>query len=290
MTGETIFRHYDRAALDAQYDNRAAVPEHVQHAARWRLESAAVVRELRHRLDLPYGPSAAETVDVFPAGRGAASPVQVYFHGGYWMSRDKADFRFLARAFVPAGAACVLVNYALVPTVNMDELVNQCRTALAWTWRNAASFGADPERIFISGHSAGGHLVAMMMATDWPAFDADLPPDLITGACAISGLYDLEPIPLCYLNETLNLSPGEAKRNSPMRLTPRSSAPLLLAYGDLESAEFKRQSVELHGAWRDRGVPCELRECRRVNHFTILDEFDRGRPLAQAVLAQMGLV
>ncbi|MFQ5936394.1 MAG: alpha/beta hydrolase [Acidiferrobacterales bacterium] len=289
MSAEVIFREYDRAALDTQYNNSAAVPEHVEHSARWTHDGAAALGEFAHQLDIGYGPSSAETLDVFPGKSGAPAPVQVFFHGGYWMSRDKDEFRFLARAFVPAGAALVLVNYALIPTVDMDELVRQCRAALAWVYRNASSFNGDPNRIFISGHSAGGHLVAMMMATDWPAF-AEVPQDVVKGGCAVSGVYDLAPIPLCYLNHTLHLSAGEVERNNPIQLKSRSTAPLILAYGGLESAEFHRQSREFADAWNPQGVSCQIIECPGMNHFTILDDFlDRGSLLGQAVMAQMGL-
>ncbi len=289
MSSTIVFREYDRAALDAQYNNRAAVPEHVEHLARWQQDSQLALSKLDHELDVAYGASSSETLDVFTANTAKPSAVQVFFHGGYWMSRDKADFRFLARAFVPAGAACVLVNYALIPAVDMDELVRQCRAALLWVQRNASSFGGDPERIFISGHSAGGHLVTMMMATDWPAF-AGVTGGFIKGACAISGIYDLTPIPLSYLNETLKLGAGEVHRNTPVKLPPHTSNPLLVAYGALESDEFHRQSRELTDAWSNQGVPCQLLECANVNHFTILDDFaHRDSALAQAVMAQMEL-
>lgn len=289
MSSAFIFRGYDRPALDAQYDNRAAVPEHVEHVARWQRDGQLALSEIEHELDVAYGASSSETLDVFAASADRPAPVQVYFHGGYWMSRDKADFRFLARTFVPAGAVCVLVNYALIPTVDMDELVRQCRAALVWVHRNAATFGGDPDRIFISGHSAGGHLVTMMMATDWPAL-AGVAGELIKGACAISGIYDLKPIPLCYLNETLDLSTGEVERNNPVQLSPRTANPLIVAYGALESDEFHRQGRELTDAWGKHGVKCQLLECAGVNHFTILDDFaHRGSALGQAVMSQMGL-
>ena len=282
------FRDYDRAALDAQYDNRAAVPEHVEYYERWGRDCAAVRSAYAPLLDVAYGASDAETLDVFPAAGGRA-PVQVFFHGGYWMSRDKSDFGFLAPAFVDAGAALVVVNYALVPDVAMEELVRQCRLSVAWVHGNAASFGGDAGRIFVSGHSAGGHLVAMMMATDWPAF-AGLPRDLVKGGCAISGVFDLEPVRLCYLNDTLGLTPAQVADNSPVRLAPLSESPLILAVGGDESAEFRRQSADLDAAWSERGAPVRVITRPGLDHFTILADFaDRESPLTRAVLAQMGL-
>lgn len=286
MSAEILYRGYDRTGLDTQYNARAAVPEHVEHVERWQREGVATLRTHSHKLDIAYGPSPAERLDVFASG--SAAPVMVYIHGGYWMSRDKSDFRFLANTFVPAGVAFVPVNYALIPSVDMDELVRQCRAALAWVYRNAASFGGDAEKIYVSGHSAGGHLVAMMMTTDWAQF-AGLPQDLIKGACAISGIYDLEPIPLCYLHDTLHLSAGEVGRNSPARLAARSHNPLLIAYGGLESDEFRRQSEELAAAWCEQRADCRVLPCPGLNHFTIVDHFaDRGSLLGQAVMTQMG--
>ncbi|MFQ5983620.1 MAG: alpha/beta hydrolase, partial [Woeseiaceae bacterium] len=176
MKEKNLFRGYDRTALDAQYNARAAVPEHVEIVERWQRDGAVVRSEFAAHLDIAYGPSDAEKLDVFPARGPGPAPVQVFFHGGYWMSRNKSNFSFLARTFVPAGAVFVSVNYALLPTVDMDELVRQCRVAVAWTHDNIAAHGGDPDRIFVSGHSAGGHIVAMLMATDWPAL-AGLPPD-----------------------------------------------------------------------------------------------------------------
>ncbi len=287
MSTGILYHGYDRAGLDTQYNARAAVPEHVEHVERWQREGVATLQAHPHKLDIAYGPSPTEKLDVFSAGN--ATPVQVYIHGGYWMSRDKADFRFLANTFVPVGIAFVPINYALIPSVNMDELVRQCRAALAWVYRNATSFGGDPDKIYVSGHSAGGHLVAMMMTTDWGQF-AGLPQGLIKGACAISGIYDLEPIPLCYLDDTLHLSAGEVERNSPGRLTARSRNSLIVAYGGLESDEFQRQGEEFAIAWSNQQVDCRVMPCPAMNHFTIVDHFaDRGSPLAQAVMAQMRL-
>lgn len=284
-----IFRDYDRAALDREYDNRAKVPEFADYLTRWARESARARAELPCRLDVPYGPSPAETLDVFRPGPGAGGrvPVQVFLHGGYWRALDKADFSFVARAAQPA--ATVVPNYGLIPAVDMDELVRQCRAAVAWVYRNADTFGGDPGRLFVSGHSAGGHLCAMLLATDWPAFDR-LPADLIKGGCGISGLYDLEPIRLCFLNETLKLAPDTVRRHSPVHLVPRAPAPLLLPVGALEGSEYHRQTADLAAAWRRLGVACDVMDLAGHHHFSIVSELEEpSRPLTRALRRQMGL-
>src|SRR5207245_9760578 len=196
-------------------------PEWLERYAR---ESAKARAELSCRLDVAYGASPGETLDVFPAPGSTPAPVHVFIHGGYWHRLDKADFSFVARGLLPAGATVVVINYALIPTVQMAELVSQCRASIAWVHRHAASFGGDPTRIFVSGHSAGGHLVAMAMSTDWKAFGG-LPADVIKAGCGIGGLYDLEPIRLCYLNAVLTLTPEDARRHSPVPPPPARSRP-----------------------------------------------------------------
>lgn len=287
--GEPIFRGYDREALDREYDNRKKVANSAELIARYASESEAARRTLACRLDVRYGLHAGETLDVFLPPGPAPAPVHVFIHGGYWHRMDKADFGFVARALQPAGAAVVAINYALMPSVTMDELVRQCRAAVAWVWRNASSFGGDPGRIFVSGHSAGGHLTAMVMSTDWAAFGG-LPADVVKGGCGISGLYDLEPIRLCYLNDILRLTPEEARGNSPVHLAPERSGALLLAVGDREGPEYHRQTDELAAAWRARGLPCEVMDMAGHDHFSIMLQLaDGASPLSRALLGQMGL-
>jgi len=284
-----IYRTYDRAALDAQYDNRRRVAESAQHLERFAAESARVRRELPARLDVPYGPAPGETLDVFPAAHGGG-PVWVYIHGGFWRALDKGDFSFLAPAFVQAGASLVSVNYTLAPAATLDEIVRQCRAAVAWCWRNARSFGGDPDRVYVSGWSAGGHLVAMMAETDWPAFAEDLPPDPIAGGCAISGVYDVEPIRLCYLNDSVHLDEPAARRNSPLFHLPPRGTDLILAVGGRESEEFLRQNRAMASAWRGAGFPCLELELAGKDHFTVIAEMTQpGNALTQAVLRQMRL-
>jgi arylformamidase len=285
--GETVFFGYDRAALDREYNNSGKVADAAKYFARYPRESARARDTLPARLDLRYGPGPGETLDLFlPAGGGPA-PVHVFVHGGYWRSLGKADFSFVARGLQPAGILVAVIDYALIPTVDMDELVRQVRASVAWLHRTAPGFGGDPERITVSGHSAGGHLVAMLMSTDWGRF-AGLPPDVVKAGCGISGLYDLEPIRLCYLNETLSLTPEMARRNSPVHLVPAAAGPLLLPVGAREGDEYHRQSEALAAAWRRRGLAAEVVDMAGHDHFSIVAELGSpDTPLSRAILRQI---
>jgi arylformamidase len=286
---ETVFFGYERAALDREYDNSAKVANAAEYLARYPAESARARDGLPSRLDLRYGPNPGETLDLFLPDRAEPAPVHVFVHGGYWRSLGKADFSFVARAFQPAGALVAVIDYALVPTVDMDELVRQVRASVAWLYRNAAAVGGDPERITASGHSAGGHLVAMLMSTDWGGF-AGLPADVVKAGCGISGLYDLEPIRLSYLNDTLGLTPETARRNSPVHVVPAAAGPLLLPVGELEGDEYHRQTESLAAARRRRGLAAEVMDMAGHDHFSIVTELeDPGTPLSRAILRQMGL-
>ena len=287
---EPLFLHYDRAALDAEYDNRAKVAGVEDYIARWKTRSAEARSNLDCSLDLAYGSSTAETLDIFPSNTPGKSPINIFYHGGYWRALHKDDFSYVAYCVQEAGAITVVVNYALVPEVSFDELVRQCRAALAWVWNNADRFGGDRKKIFVSGHSAGGHLVAMMMATDWPTFDSRLPIQPICGGCGISGLYDLEPIRLCFLNEDLQLSEENAARNSPMKQQRTCLSPLLLPVGANEGPEYLRQSNELAEAWFRSGETPKVLVMPGHNHFSIAAQLDDSESeLSRAIQHQMGL-
>jgi arylformamidase len=299
----TIFRTYDQAQLDAQYNNRAMVPEYPAHLARWQADSQAARKSVPAELDLAYGSSPVETLDMFrAAGQPRGAPVLVFIHGGYWQALDKQDFSFIAPAYVAAGVSVAVVNYALCPTVKIDEIVRQMRAALVWLWRNIGRFGGDPGRIHVAGHSAGGHLTAALMTTDWAALG--LPADPIAGGVAISGLYELEPIRLSYLNKALAMDEATARRNSPVfdvrppglqppELQPADApaAPLALAVGQKESDEFHRQQRDFAAAWRRAGRPAREMDLPGRNHFSILEGFcDSNHALFRTTLDQIDQV
>ena len=289
--GKAVFRDYDQQALDAQYNNRDKVADAPRIIAAYSAWSAAARVELRGHLDIAYGDHPAQTLDVFePRGLSGPRPVNVFIHGGYWKALHKDDHSFVARGLTGAGAICVVVNYALMPDEPMDVLVAQCRRALAWTWRHVARFGGDPSRVFVSGHSAGGHLTATTVATDWPALEAGLPAGLVRGACGISGLYDLEPIRLSYLNDDLRMDEAAAARNSPVRMTPHARCPLLLCVGATEGPEYLRQSETLAAAWNPQGVGCTVEAMAGENHFSIAAQLNEpASALTRMIARQMGL-
>ena len=256
--------------FDAQYNNRARIPEHLQILQEWADRSAAARQALPATLDIAYGSDPAERLDLFPTAAPRA-PVLVYIHGGYWRALDKRDASFVAPPFVAAGALVVVTNYALCPAASIEEIVRQQRAALAWTWRHAAEHGGDPARIVVAGHSAGGHLAAMMLATDWPAVAPDLPADLVQGALSLSGVFELEPLRHApFLAPDLHLDAAAAARLSPVAL-PAPKRPLFALVGGDESEEFLRQNALIRAAWGAGAVPvCEAVPGR--HHMSVLGE------------------
>lgn len=284
-----LYRNFaTQEELDAQYDLRTLFPEAASlYEAFCERESEKVREDLDHHPTVPFGPTLAERVDLYPAGRDA--PVLVYVHGGFWALRTSEEFGFVARGPVSRGVATVVTNYALCPAVTIDEIVRQTRAAVAWTYRNARSFGGDPERVHVAGHSAGGHLVAMLLATDWPG-EYGLPAGVIKGATAISGLFDLAPFPYTFLQPKVQLTWDQVHRNSPILHLPHAAPPLLVAYGEDETAEFKRQSEDYLAAWKAKGLSGERLVLPGKNHYDIVDGFlDAESPLLSPILGRIGL-
>ena len=251
-------------------------------------QRSVVVREqYRHTADLPYGPSAAETLDVF-LPREPGAPVQLFIHGGYWRAMDKSNYSYVAPPFVDAGAAVVVINYALTPTVTLDEIVRQTVGSIAWTYRNIAEYGGDPERIFISGNSAGGHLVAMALAHDWAA--DGLPVDLLKGATPITGVMDCAPVLKISANDDIRLDPGMAHRNSPIHCPPPHPLPLIIAVGGSEPAGWIEMSRAYLKVGEAVGFKPRYLEMSGLDHFDISAAVgDASSPLTQAMLEQMEL-
>ena len=265
--------------FDAQYNNRARIPEHLEILRQWADRSAEARATLPCVLDLAYGNDPSERLDVFtPRAQGA--PVLVYLHGGYWRALDKRDQSFVATPFVEAGAMVVLLNYALCPAVGVEHIALQLVQALAWVWRNAAAHGGDPARIVVAGHSAGGHLAAMLLACDWHAVASDLPGDLVKSALAVSGVFELEPLRHApFLAHDLKLDAASAMRLSPAAMrAPPLGRRLVAVVGDDESEEFLRQNELILKAWGPEVVAvCEQVPGR--HHMNVL--FALAEPAAR---------
>ena len=277
---------YPTAERERQYNPRVAVTDH-QEKTGWRAEQSEATRaRWACELDIRFGPGPKETLDVFLA-RTPGAPVQVYFHGGYWRSGNKSDIAFVAEPFLEAGACVVLPNYDLCPDVTLAELLAQTRRAIAWTHNNIDRFNGSPERIFISGSSAGGHITAMAMARDWTV--DGLPTDLIKGTTPITGVHDVEPLLHISVNNDIRLAPEDVASVNPMVNPPQGDYPVIVAVGGAETESWIQMSRDYAEICRSAGFHVTYLETPGKDHFTITADMGKSEsPLARAMLAQMG--
>lgn len=271
------YRGMDRAALDAAYDNTAAVANSAALLADFDARSVQLRAARPQHLDLRYGHAERNRIDYFAADK--PGPILVFIHGGYWQMRAKETFAFVAAGPLAHGMHVALPGYTLAPAITLDGIVNEVRAALRWIAQHAAEFGGETSRIIVSGWSAGGHLTAMMM--DEPS---------VAGGLAVSGLFDLEPVRLNYLNAKLALDAAAVRRLSPTLNLPARSTPLTLAYGTGELSELQRQSEMYAAARAQAGLPTGVLRLAQHNHFTILEELARADgELTRAVCELAGL-
>ena len=254
-----LYRSMDRAALDAAYNNSAAVADSSRILADWQVRSDRLAAQRPKYLDLCYGDAERNRIDLFVEKAGA--PVLVFIHGGYWQMRQKEIFRFLAQGPLAREVNVALVGYTLAPEKPLDGIVAEVRAAVGWLVSHVGEYGGDPERLYVSGWSAGGHLTATSLSVSG-----------VRGGLAISGIFDLEPIRLCYLNDKLRLDQDAARRNSPLFSLGNAPAPLVVAYGADELPELQRQSEEFASARARAGLPGRVLSLPGHNHFTVLEE------------------
>ena len=269
--------------LDEQYNVAAAVDDFEVYVDRFVERSRETRERLDRHLDVSYGPTVAEQLDIFPAER-ADAPVFLFIHGGYWRRLSSKEFSFVANGPVSAGVTTAVLNYALCPDVTIDEIVRQTRAAVVWLSENAERYGGDGDRIHVAGHSAGGHLAAMLTTTDWTD-DYGRSPGILDSVCTISGLFDLQPFPYTWLQPKLQLTWGQVRRNSPIDHIPDEAPPLTVTYGGEEPPEMRRQSEDFLAAWRDEGLDGRHLPQPDENHFTAVEGFlDSDSRLCSAVL------
>ncbi len=289
-------RHRTATWYDSQYNARAAIPDAPAILQGWVERSAKTRATARAVLDLPYSERGAsdpaERLDIFLPERTAegGAPVLVHLHGGYWRALHKEDQSFVAAPFTAAGAVVVVPNYALCPHVSIAHIVMQMVQALAWAWRHVHEHGGDPARIVVTGHSAGGHLAAMMLACRWPEVAPDLPPDLVRVAVPVSGLFELGPLRHApFLASDIGLDEAEARRLSPAAMPPPQSGRLMAFVGELESAEFHRQARLIRRQW-GRRVVGTVQDVPGCHHMSVLHALaDPATRLHQTVLGALGL-
>jgi arylformamidase len=284
----TVFRDYDQAELDRQYDQRAWAPNAIELINRYGADSAAVRKRVGEPDTYDYGETRAESLDLFRTHRTPA-PIHVFIHGGAWRLLSARDSAFPAETFMRAGAHYVALDFGLLPDVALDRMVHQVRSAIAWIFRFADQLGGDRNRIFVSGHSSGAHLAAAVATTDWKA-GFGLPQDVIKGVLCCSGIYDLEPVRLSARNDHVQLDAALVESLSPIRRVANLRCPVALGIGGRESDEFKRQAREFAAAVDRHGAPVGIFEDAGLNHFEIVTTLaSPAGLLGRIALHQMGL-
>jgi len=280
-----LYREFaNQAQIDAQYNASAALADPAAPGRHYTQASEQARAQLPCVLDIPYGPTRAETLDLFPAARTNA-PVFVFVHGGYWRALSSKEFSLVAAGPQALGITTVVVNYALCPHVSLDEITRQVRASLAWTLRHIADYGGDPTRVAIGGHSAGGHLCAMALHTEWER-DYGLAQDPFAAALLFSGIYDIAPLRYSYLQPAIQLDDGLIRRNSPAFLARPCSTPLWVTWGGRESSEFARQAQLYHDAWLAQGNRSTLQAIADADHFQAIAPLEDARSAVCQWLAQ----
>jgi arylformamidase len=283
-----IYLTYTQEELDAQYNQATLVPDILPYIEHWSKAGTLARETLNCELDVAYGPSDVELLDIF-LSEAENSPIHVHVHGGAWTRLSKEDVSYPAPHFVAAGATYIALNFGLAPEYALSEIVDQVRQAIKWIWQNAGSFNGNPDQIFISGSSSGAHLSANVLAEDWRA-KLGLPEDIIKGAVLTSGPYDLDPVRLSARNEYLKLDQATADRNNPLKHIPKVGPPILVCWGDGELDEFQRQGQAFADAWQMAGHEAQTMKLAGLNHFDVGSEFNRTDSfIMKAALAQMSL-
>jgi arylformamidase len=288
----TYHTGFTPADFDAQYNLRAGRPDYEETVIpAWIKASEAARATLDCTLDVRYGDGPKQMLDVFRCGKPDA-PTLVYVHGGYWQRGDKSIYSFLATPFVAAGVNFINIGYDLCPSVTITRIAEEAREAMAFIWRQSDTLGINRDRITVMGHSAGGHITQMVMATDFPAFADDLPVDLIKAGIPVSPLSYLEPVRLTEaLNANLRMDPEEAEAQSPMtRHPPVTDAPQLVVVGGAETPEFHRQAQMYQDAYKTETRKIDLYVVPGVDHFDELNVLvDPASPFFRKTCAMLGL-
>ena len=283
---ETVYKDFKREEMEYQFNPRVTVTEYPRLAVEREKASEATRTKLKHFRDVRYGHGPRMLLDIFPAGQ-AGAPVQVYIHGGYWRGGSKDAYSFIAEPFVEAGVTLVLLEYDLCPQVTVPDIMRETREGIGWVYTHIADHGGDPQRLYLSGSSAGGHLVARAVSHRWE--EDGLPMDLIKGAVAITGVYDPDPVLHVSVNEDIRLTPAGAREVSAMIHPPLDRTPLVVAVGMAETRGWIGMSRDFFALCQERGVECSYLEVPGTHHFSVSGQLgERDSLMARTVLSQMG--
>jgi arylformamidase len=290
VRGPAVWLGMDQAELDAAYDQSKYAPTMSQIVKRYATNSEAVRARLGAPRRYAYGPTPIQELDVYMADR-ANAPINIFFHGGAWRAGRAADYGFPAELFVHAGAHFVVPDFINVTEANgnLMPMAEQVRRAVAWVYGNARRFRGDPERVYVSGHSSGAHLASVVLVTDWRK-DFNLPADTVKGGVCCSGIFDLKPVRLSARSSYVRFTDEIEQELSPQRHLDKLKAPVIVAYGTLETPEFQRQSRDFAAAVKAAGKPVHLLVAEGYNHFEVPETIANPYSLlGRAVLGQMNL-
>ena len=290
IKGPPVWLGMDQKELDDAYSQFKYAPNIAQVIDRYRTNSELARSRVGKPSKFAYGAAPVESLDVYATSERNA-PVHIFIHGGAWQEGTAENYGFPAELFVNAGVHYVVPDFSWIQDTgnSLYPLVDQLRRAIAWVYRNAGRFGGDPERIYLSGHSSGGHLAGVMLTTDWEN-EVGLPADIIKGGLCCSGMFDMKPVRLSSRGNYVAFTDEMERDMSPLRHIDRLFAPLVVAYGSYETPEFKRQSIEFAAAVADAGKSVELIVALNYNHFEIIETLANPNGiLGRAVLQQMAV-
>lgn len=286
--GTPVYGGLSQTDLDLEYSPSSRAPRFRAVLGRLAELSERARTDLPGELDLRYGADPDERLDFFPSGRRHA-PLHVFVHGGHWQESSKEESAFAAPAITAAGASFVALGYGLAPRLSMEQILAQVRRALIWLRGHARDLGVDPDRLYLSGSSAGAHLVAAALSRVPGPMTGECP--TVAGACLLSGVYDLEPVRLSYVNDALGMDVRSARRHSPLHHLPCAADSLIVARGERETDEYARQHRLLVSAARRSGCRASSLVVPDRDHFALPADLGvPGTSLGDAVLEQMGLV
>lgn len=290
---EKYYRNFTEDEFEVEYNARQQVSDSAKYVEFNEDRSREYRADSRCELDIEFGSGPLQKLDVFlpeqPAA-GVGAPVHLFIHGGYWRSRTKESFSFMAKPLNERGAVVIVPSYSLCPEVKIGDIVDEMRTVVRWVFANAARLGGDPRNLHVSGHSAGGHLAAMLAATDWAAIDKQLPADMIKSSVPISGLFELSPMLMHSINQEIFLDEAQVANLSPIRFKPNAPLPMHVYVGGDESGSFQEQSSEFAKAWENTEASIQFDALPGLNHYTILSNlYDSEFAITKTLTKMMSL-